>query len=95
VDDRAETDLAWDLVTLVGLHISERDRTDVYTAIGAGDCYAAISTLLETIVRARVRVPFALALRVNAWHRPYAHHAGASRLDELLTSVRLLVDNTL
>jgi hypothetical protein len=95
VDDRAETDLAWDLVALVGLHISERDRTDVYTAIGAGDCYAAIGTLLETIVRARVPVPFTLALRVNAWHRPYAHHAGASRLDELLTSVRSLVDDTL
>jgi hypothetical protein len=95
VDDRAETDLAWDLVALVGLHISERNRTDVYTAIGAGDCYAAIGTLLETIVRASVPVPFTLALRVNAWHRPYAHHADASRLDELLTSVGALVDNTL
>jgi hypothetical protein len=75
VDDRAEIDLAWDLVALVGLHIS-------------------IGTLLETIVRASVPVPFALALRINDWHHPYVHHAGASRLHELLTTVRSLVDMT-
>jgi len=90
MDDEAETDLAWDLVELVSLHISERNRTDVYTAIGAGDCYAAIGTLLETIVGASLPVPFALAARVNDWHHPYAHHADAPRLHELLTTVRSL-----
>jgi len=65
MDDEAETDLAWDLVELVSLHISERNRTDVYTAIGAGDWCAAIGTLLETIVQASIPVPFALAARVK------------------------------
>jgi hypothetical protein len=94
VDDRAETELAWDLAELVGLHISERNHTDVYTAIGAGDCYGAIGTLLERIVWVSVPVPFALAARVNDWHHPYAHRADAPRPHELLTTVRSLVDRT-
>jgi len=94
VDDGAETDLAWDLAELASLHISERDRTDVHTAIGGGDCYAAISRLLETIVRASVPVPFTLAARINDWRTPYAHHADAPRLNKLLTAISSLSDRT-
>jgi hypothetical protein len=94
VDDIAETQLAWDLAELAGTHISERDRTDVHTAIGGGDCYAAIGRLLETIVRARVPVPVTLAARINDWRAPYAHHADALRLNELLTAISLLSDRT-
>ena len=94
MDDTAETQLAWDLAELASPHISERDRTEVHTAIGGGDCYAAIGTLLETIIRARVRVPFTLAARINAWRAPYAHHADAPRLNELLTAIIPLTDST-
>jgi len=94
VDDVAETQLAWDLAELAGSHISERDRTDVHTAIGGGDCYAAIGTLLKTIVRARVPVPSTLAARINDWRAPYAHHVDAPRLNELLTAISVLTDKT-
>ncbi|MGA7051252.1 MAG: hypothetical protein WBZ37_08235 [Mycobacterium sp.] len=94
VDDIAETQLAWDLAELASRHLSERNRIDVNTAIGGGDCYAAIGTLLETIVRARVRVPLTLAARIDDWGAPYAHHADALRLNELLTAIRSLSDRT-
>ena len=94
VDDVAETELAWDLVELAGRHISARDRTDVHTAIGGGDCYGAIGTLLKTIVRARVPVPPALAVRINDWRAPYAHHADAPQLNELLTAIDSLAERT-
>jgi hypothetical protein len=94
VDDVAETQLAWDLAELASRHISERDRTDVHTAIGGGDCYAAIGTLLKTIVRARVPVPGTLAARIDDWRAPYAHHADAPRLNELLTAISSLSDKS-
>ncbi|MGA7051750.1 MAG: hypothetical protein WBZ37_10810 [Mycobacterium sp.] len=94
VDDVAETQLAWDLAELAGLHISERERTDVNTAIGGGDCYAAIGILLKAIVRARVPMPVTLAARINDWRAPYAHHIDAPRLNELLTAIIPLADNT-
>lgn len=92
--DGAETDLAWSLAELAVHQISERNRTDVYTAIGAGDCYTAICTLLETIVRASVPVPFALAARINDWHRAYENHADALQLYELLTAIGSLSQST-
>jgi hypothetical protein len=94
VDDIAETQLAWDLAELASRHISERDRTDVHAAIGGGNCYAAIGTLLETIIRARIRVPVTLAARINDWRAPYAHHIDAPRLNELLTAISALTEKT-
>jgi hypothetical protein len=88
VDAWAETDLAWDLAELAGLHIPEHDRIAVYAAIGAGDCYAAIDTLLETIVHARVPAPPALVAKIVDWLKAYAHHADAPRLHELLNVIR-------
>jgi hypothetical protein len=94
VDDTAETQLAWDLAELAGLHISERDRTDVHTAIGGGDCYVAIGTLLKAIVRARVPVPSTLAARISDWRAPYVNHVDAPQLNELLAAISALSDRT-
>jgi hypothetical protein len=94
VDDVAETQLAWDLAELASAHISERDRTDVHTAIGGGDCYAAIGTLLKTIIRARVPVPSTLAARITDWRAPYVNHVDAPRLNELLAAITSLTDRT-
>jgi hypothetical protein len=93
VDDWAEASLAWDLVEIAGLHILERNRAEVHTAIGAGDCYAAIGTLLETIVSARLVVPRALVVRIADWLNAYVHHADAPRLHELLSAIRSLGHN--
>lgn len=88
MDDWAETDLAWELAQIACLLIPDRDRTKVYTAIGAGYSYAAIGTLLKTIDRARVPVSPALIARLVDWLNAYAHHDDAPRLHEMLDSIR-------
>ena len=88
MDDWAETDLAWDLAEIAGLHIPEPDRTAVFAAIGAGDCYTAIDALLETIVQASVPVPPSLVARIGDWLNAYIHHAEAPRLYELIKAIK-------
>ena len=88
VDHRAETDLAWELAEIACLLIPHRDRTRVYTAIGAGDSYSAIGTLLTTIHRARVPLSPALLARLADWLNGYAHDDDAPRLHEMLDSIR-------
>ena len=87
MDDWAETDLAWDLAEIAGLHIPEPDRSAVFTAIGAGDCYTAIGALLETIVQANVPVPPSLVTKIGDWINAYIHHVEAPRLYELMNAI--------
>lgn len=88
MEDWAETDLAWDLAEIAVFHIPEPDRSAVFTAIGAGDCYAAIDALLETIVQASVPVPPSLVGRIGDWLNAYIHHAEAPRLYELINAIK-------
>jgi hypothetical protein len=88
VDDWAETDLAWQLAEMACLLLPDRDRADVYTAIGAGYSYAAINTLLETVVHTGTPVSPALVARIGDWLTAYAHHHDEPRLREMLTALR-------
>jgi hypothetical protein len=88
VDEWAETDLAWELAEVASLLIPDRERNEVYTAIGAGYSYAAINALLEAIAGASVPVSLALVARLADWLNAYAHHEDAPRLREMLTAVR-------
>jgi hypothetical protein len=94
VDVWAESDLAWELAQIAGLHVPDCNRTDVFAAIGAGDSYAAIGTLLETTVHASVPVPPALLARIVNWLDAYAHHADAPRLHEMVNAIRSLGHRT-
>jgi hypothetical protein len=89
MDDSAEADLAWELVEIADSCILEGDRTKVCTAIGAGDCGAAIDTLLETMVRASILLPPALVAKLVDWLSAYAHHPHAPRLHEVLNAIGL------
>jgi hypothetical protein len=83
----AESDLAWELAEIASVHIPDCDRTDVFTAIGGGDSYAAIATLLETIVHASVPVSPALVARIVNWLDAYAHHVDGPRLHEMVDAI--------
>ncbi|HTQ22898.1 hypothetical protein [Mycobacterium sp.] len=88
MDDWAETDLAWELAEIACLLMPERDRIEVYTAIGAGYSYTAIGTLLRTIDRADVAISPALEARLDEWLSAYVHHCDAPRLQKILDSIR-------
>lgn len=88
VDNWAETDLAWELAEIACLLMPDRDRIEVYTAIGAGYSYTAIGTLLRTIDREDVAISAVLAARLADWLSAYAHHRDAPRLHKILDSIR-------
>lgn len=84
MEDWAENDLAWEIATWASRNTAARDPDELYTTIGAGDSYAAISMLLETIARAGVPMPPRLVTQIRAWLEAYAHHHDAARLHALL-----------
>jgi len=94
VDLWAETDLAWDLAEVAGLHIPDWNRTDVFAAIGGGDSYAAIGTLMEAILHASVPMSPALIARIVLWLDAYAYHADGPRLREIVYAIRSLGHGT-
>jgi hypothetical protein len=94
MDVWAESDLAWEMAELAGLHIPDCNRTDVFAAIGGGDSCAAIGTLLETIVHASVPVSPALLARIVNWLDAYAHHVDGPRLHEMVDAIGSLGHRT-
>lgn len=94
MDVWAESDLAWELAEIASLHIPDCNRADVFAAIGAGDSYAAIGTLLETIVHACVPVSPALSARIVNWLDAYAHHVDGPRLHEMVDAIWSLGQRT-
>lgn len=79
----AETDLAWDLADALGSQLTEDSRAELYAAIGAGNPYTAIVTLLsaagDTSTLARP-----LLDSIGDWLDAYRHTADAPRLRDLL-----------
>jgi hypothetical protein len=87
VDDRAESDLAWELADAISPLLAELDRGQFYAAIGSGESYTAIDTALQTIARQGVPMPAELITRLTDWLGAYAHSADAPRLHELLSAI--------
>lgn len=79
----AETDLAWDLADALGYQLTEDSRAQLYAAIGAGNPYTAIVTLLsaagDTSALARP-----LLDRIGDWLDTYRHSADAPGLRDSL-----------
>ena len=90
MDDRAESDLAWELADAVSSLLTDRDRNRIYAAIGSGECYAAIDTALQTMAQRRASMPAELTAKLTDWLGAYAYSADAPRLHGLLraTAVR-------
>jgi len=84
VDDRAESDLAWELADAIGRRVSDRQRTRLYAAIGSGDSYTAIDLAMQALVRLGLSISTALVIKLASWLDAYAHCGDASRLHELL-----------
>jgi len=80
----AEIDLAWELSDAIGSGIPHRDRGGVYRAIGAGDTYTAIVSLLEIAVSTGVSLSPDLSGKLAEWLDGYAYDDDTPRLRQLL-----------
>lgn len=90
VDDRAESDLAWELADAVCPLLADHDRDQLYATIGSGDSYRAIDTVLQTMLAASWPLSPELIAKVTNWLDAYTHSDEAPRLRELLDAIRSL-----
>ena len=87
MDDRAESDLAWELADAVSPLLTDRDRSRFYAAIGSGESYTAIDTALQTMARQRTPISSELITKLTDWLGAYTHSADAPRLRRLLRTI--------
>jgi len=90
VDDRAESDLAWELADAISPLLADPDRSQLYATIGSGESYTAIDTVLQTMAHQSSPIPPELMAKVTNWLEAYALSDDAPRLHELLRVIKAL-----
>jgi hypothetical protein len=65
VDDRAESDLAWELADAVSPMLADPDRAQQYATIGSCEPYTAIDALLQIITHQSLPVPAELISKLT------------------------------
>jgi hypothetical protein len=70
--------------------LTDRDRAQLYGAIGSGESYTAIATLLQTMAHQRLPIPSEFIPKLTGWLDAYAHSDDAPRLRELPHAIKSL-----
>jgi hypothetical protein len=73
VDDRAESDLAWELADAVSPMLADPDRAQQYATVGSCESYTAIDALLQIITYQSLPVPAELISKTHQLARRLAH----------------------
>jgi hypothetical protein len=83
-----EIKLAWALADAASTCFTDADHISVYTALGAGEAYAAIVRTLAIAVRARYSLPTNLIIELTTWLDGYAGHTYEPQIRTLLNTYR-------
>lgn len=75
VQNVEETDLAWALIDAARHRLNTHERNVVFVAVGAGDTFATIRTLLKLIAAKRIPLPPDLVQLCATWLDAYALRA--------------------
>jgi hypothetical protein len=79
-----DVELAWTLVGVAHGCLSVRDRHNIYIAIGVGETFAAVGSLLTQIARTQLAVPADVIATTATWLDGYIGHTHEPRLRELI-----------
>ena len=82
--NRHEANLAWALALAVKPQLNAGERNDIFVAIGAGDTFKAIRSLLKWIAIKRIPVAPDLAQRCASWLDAYVGHEDERYLRHLI-----------
>ena len=82
-----ETSLAWALADAAKPHLNVVERSDVYVAIGVGDTFAAIHSLITSPAGRRIAIPAQLVRECHGWLDFYAGHGDEPYLRGLVEQV--------
>jgi hypothetical protein len=81
---RHEASLAWALALAAKPHLDALERNDIFVAIGAGETFAAIYTLLKWVAIKRIPVGPDLVQRCVSWLDVYVGHEDERYLRRLI-----------
>jgi hypothetical protein len=90
VDNWAESDLAWEVADAISPLLADRERAELYAAVGSGESYAVIGTVLQIIAHKSLPVPNELITKLTNWLDAYKYSDDAPRLQELLHAIKSL-----
>ena len=79
-----ETNLAWALADAIKPHLSTLERNHVFAAIGAGDAFAAIRHLFESVAIKRIPLRPDLVQLCTTWLHAYVGHNDERYLRRLI-----------
>ena len=79
-----EANLAWALSRAVKPQLNVGECNHIFVAIGAGDTFAAIRSLLKWVAIKRITVPPDLARRCGLWLDAYVGHEDERYLRRLI-----------
>lgn len=79
--------MAWELVDAISPALPASECAKVYAAIGSGESYSAITTMLCLLVRDALPLSTKLIAQLSGWLNAFDHSADARRLHELLSLI--------
>jgi hypothetical protein len=83
-----ESKLAWALAEVAHPHFSVGERHAIYAAIGAGDPFSAICSLVAVIVREGLPLPLDLVAAFPSWLDAYSDNESEPHLRRLIAKLR-------
>lgn len=88
------TVLAWQLAAVARPHISTDQAHRIHIAIGTGETFEAIDTLITVIARQQLCLDARMHACTNAWLDRYVGQPAIPRLRALLVGIRLINSET-
>ncbi|MFZ0906025.1 MAG: tryptophanase [Mycobacterium sp.] len=82
-----EIDLAWTLAGAGERDLSQVERNEVYAAIGVGETFAAIRSLITSTTGKRMALPADLVARCASWLDFYLGHEDEQHLRRLIEDI--------
>ena len=79
-----EADLAWALIEVAKPHMNAGERNFVFVAVGAGDTFAAIRSLINLIAVKRIPLRPHLLQLCTAWLDAYTLHDAHEQLRRVI-----------
>jgi hypothetical protein len=79
-----ETDLAWALIDVAKPHMHAGERNFVFVAVGAGDTFAAIRSLINLIAAKRIPLRPHLMQQCATWLDAYTFHDAHEQLRRVI-----------
>jgi hypothetical protein len=83
----SEATLAWALADIVSVGFTAHDSLGIFTALGAGDAYAAVERMLDIAVRQRYPLPATLLGALAGWLDCYVGDEHEPTMRSLLNRV--------